>query len=465
MRVFVHFFFMICMIPFTVTLFGWDQDQRLTFNDGISKLSFNFARCIATDDAGVVHIVWYDSRDGEAQIYYKRSSDRGITWGPDFKISEDSVSSSHPSIAASGTNVYIVWFGVDAGNSNIYFRRSHNGGATWKDTVPLTRSDKSAHPSIAATEEDVHVVWMDSRSGNTEVYTRRSFNQGLTWKKEQRISEFPFESWVPAVAASGKDVFIAWVDYKDANEEEYLRRSRNRGKTWDPPVRLTNDPADSWAPSLVLAGDNIHVAWFDRRNALATDAQVESKLDGAMALVGLPPEPAPPRDPSVYYLPEFHHRIQDKMQRIQMIAPFWVANGGDLKALDSLLREFERKFEQWATGWEIYYKRSTDGGTTWSNDLRLTKARGVSQRPAIAANDKELHIVWFDQRKGNWEVYYKNSDDNGVSWKKDFRLTKAKKDSMHPTIAVSSGLLHVLWFDERDGNAEIYYKRKSTTEP
>jgi hypothetical protein len=67
--------------------------------------------------------------------------------------------------------------------------------------------------------------------------------------------------------------------------------------------------------------------------------------------------------------------------------------------------------------------------------------------------------VWFDSRDGNNEVYYKESRDGGVTWTADERLTYAPDDSVHASVALSSDRAHVVWFDKRDGNAEIYYKR------
>ncbi len=261
------------------------------------------------------------------------------------------------------------------------------------------------------------------------------------------------------MAANGKNVYVAWVDYQDANEEEYFRRSVNGGLSWEPIIRLTNDPADSWAASMGVSGTTIHFVWFDRRDAGLLDSDVEQQLNKIMEKVGLPTEPIPPREASVYYLPGFTQRVQAKVQKIQAAAPGWVAGGGDPKELERLLKIFQNMMEQWTEGWEIYYKRSTDGGASWSKDIRLTYDPKLSARPSIAVSGTNLHIVWFDDRDGNTEIYYKHSPDAGITWEPDVHLTNAAGDSLHPTIAISHNMLHIVWFDQRDGNHEIYYKR------
>ena len=82
-----------------------------------------------------------------------------------------------------------------------------------------------------------------------------------------------------------------------------------------------------------------------------------------------------------------------------------------------------------------------------------------SLRPNIALLGNELHVVWYDYRDGNAEIYYKHSMDAGATWSLDERLTVAAGDSFQPSLAVGGNFLHVAWFDKRDGNSEIYYKR------
>jgi len=109
---------------------------------------------------------------------------------------------------------------------------------------------------------------------------------------------------------------------------------------------------------------------------------------------------------------------------------------------------------------EIYYKRSTDGGSTWATK-RLTYNSGSSYNPTIAADfNNHLHVVWFDMTPGNSEIYYKMSTDSGTSWSTK-RLTYNSGNSRAPDIAAdSNNHLHVLWWDDSPGNFEIYYKRK-----
>jgi hypothetical protein len=65
----------------------------------------------------------------------------------------------------------------------------------------------------------------------------------------------------------------------------------------------------------------------------------------------------------------------------------------------------------------------------------------------------------------DWEIYYKQSTDGGINWIPGTRLTNNTAYSWYPQITVSGTVAHVVWYDNRDGNAEIYYKQDPTGNP
>lgn len=438
-------------------------DRRLTFSAGASRLSYNFARCLAAGEGGDVHLVWFEESGGASRVSYLRSRDRGAVWEPARRLSRSSTA-TYPAIALSGRHVYAVWHEVRGGRPTVLLRRSEDGGTTWEPEAVLTPAGRpGAFASVAASGDRVRVVWGAGDEGQAEVYTRGSEDGGRTWSPAFRLSPLPFESWVATVELSGAVALVAWSDYRDGNEEEYRRLSRDGGRTWGPPVRATADGADSWAGSLGFGGSDVHHVWFDRRDAGVSDRDVEAALDAAGALIGLDLPPPPPRDRNVYYLPPFMARLMAKRAAIEAAAPPWVAAGGDPAALESRLREFEQRLQRWSNGWEIYARRSTDLGTTFGPAARLTRAAGISLRPSVATIGDEVWIVWSDGRDGEQQVYAKRSLDRGATWGADRRLTfghgNPLDDSMHPTVAAAAGFLYVAWSDVRSGNLEIYFKR------
>ena len=110
---------------------------------------------------------------------------------------------------------------------------------------------------------------------------------------------------------------------------------------------------------------------------------------------------------------------------------------------------------------EIYYKRSSNGGTSWSTAQRITWTSGYSYSGAIAIDSSDaIHIAWNDYTPGAPEIYYKRSPDGGATWSPAKRLTWTSGGSYVPAIAAdSSSTIHIVWEDFTPGNWEIYYKK------
>jgi hypothetical protein len=358
----------------------WGADLRLTSNDSISRTSDNNAYCVATN-GNLVHVLWYDKRDGNYEIYYKRSTDGGLNWGTDFRLTNNIGDSWYPSVAVYGSVVHVVWFDNRDGNDEIYFKRSLDGGSTWGTDIRLTyNSSASWFPSVSVSGQAVHVVWYDFRDGNREIYYMRSLNGGVTWGTETRLTNNPSFSYNTSISVYGQFVHVVWQDNRDGNDEIYYMRSTNNGVNWSNNTRLTNSPNLSGFPAIAVSGNIVHIVWQDKRN---------------------------------------------------------FSNG------------------------EIFYKNSIDGGVSWGTDMLLSNSGGsATYDPTISAiGPGYVHVVWWDARAGNYEIYYKGSTNGGISWGADSRLTNNPAASENPFVSVAPQAVHVVWTDFRNGNYEIYYKR------
>ena len=82
------------------------------------------ASSIAVRDT-IVHIVWRDYRDGDSEIYYKKSEDNGESWGLDERLINIACDKAHPSVAVWDCpyDVHVVWTDYRDGDSEIYYKR------------------------------------------------------------------------------------------------------------------------------------------------------------------------------------------------------------------------------------------------------------------------------------------------------------------------------------------------------
>jgi hypothetical protein len=110
---------------------------------------------------------------------------------------------------------------------------------------------------------------------------------------------------------------------------------------------------------------------------------------------------------------------------------------------------------------EIFCKKSPDGGNTWGTNRRLSMNAGDSLAPAIVVDSSDqIHVVWQDKTPGNGEIYYRKSVDGGATWSISRNLTQTTGNSYVPAVAIDpAGLLNIVWQDDTPGNAEIYFEK------
>lgn len=111
---------------------------------------------------------------------------------------------------------------------------------------------------------------------------------------------------------------------------------------------------------------------------------------------------------------------------------------------------------------EIYYCRSTNGGSSFGGWVQLTDNATESRMPDLEINGSYVHIVYTDEWPGNWEIMYQRISDYGSGSVLTRRLSYSNPGvSYKPRLAVSDdgSLVHVAYVDDASGNSDIYYKR------
>ncbi|RKX68560.1 hypothetical protein DRP53_10525, partial [candidate division WOR-3 bacterium] len=105
------------------------------------------------------------------EIEFVRSTNYGLTWQRPQIISDiDTIPGIREDIAVDSLgNPHVCWIDYKyAGpgfTGDVFYRRSTDHGLTWEPIVKLTSVSKALNPSIAVEGTNVHVVWEDYRLG------------------------------------------------------------------------------------------------------------------------------------------------------------------------------------------------------------------------------------------------------------------------------------------------------------
>lgn len=263
--------------------------------------------------------------------------------------------------------------------------------AVWSPEVNLTNHPRYDRvPSITQTRDGtMWIAWASERKyGQYDIYYTSSSDFGSTWASPIRFTWTLGTDDTPCILeTSDGSIWIAWSSDMYGNSEIVYRTSSDHGSIWGPIVRLTNNPWEDNHPSVI------------------------QNIDGTL----------------------------------------WAVWQRDESGNST-----------------IYYKTSSDFGATWSEAANLTtKDSRWDTRPYITRTDNgTIWVVWASPRLTQWEIYYKTTSDNGLTWSNATNLTHSwYKDDMTPAILQSAnGTLWVFWASgqaDHEETFDIFYRTSS----
>jgi hypothetical protein len=204
-------------------------------------------------------------------VFARTSSDKGVTWPSSVRVSQAGRQADRAALAAAGGSTFAAWVtqqsydNYDPSKPRVLFFRANTGNG-WGKTVALTkRKGRVDAPSVAASGTRVYVAWVDANTGQVRV--ARSGNGGTTFVKSvigKTTALSPdnegFRGSV-SIGAAGNAVGVAWV--ASGSGAVKARVSTNGGKTWHDPVVVVGSlgAANGGTPSLVGWGHKLALAW------------------------------------------------------------------------------------------------------------------------------------------------------------------------------------------------------------
>lgn len=244
-------------------------------------------------------------------------------------------------------------------------RSPEEGGWSMNFTV-ASEGVGTDSPSIVMAGGVLHCAFV-----NDAVHYTRSLDNGAHWEPVIVVSDTGTQgALTPGLAAEGSDVYLIW------NQET---GNVNTHKLW---FSKSNDSGRSFTDAEVLSGNNNH--W-------STDGRIEV-LDGNLYVA-------------------------------------WA---------------YDTSF----SNQEVFFKRSTDKGETWGPDVQMTSANWPSFHVGVGVSGNKVHLLWEDERDpfgGSHKIFYKRSDDGGSTWTTDYRITQLGIDVIEPSLAVEGDTLHAVW--------------------
>jgi PKD domain len=408
-----------------------------------SNTDFSMTPQAAVDAGGNINVVWEDDTATNSNILFRRSSDGGATF-PTFKpLSNTTGFSSSPRICVDRTGaINVVWVDDTPGNQVVYFSRSIDGGATFSPPVGLSSvAAYSSSPQISVDGAgNISVVW-ESDSAPVGILFRHSTDGGATFSPPVNLATNTTGSIAPqmAIGVDGS-INVVWEDDFNFQSDISFARSSDQGATFSPPTNLSHNAGNSSEAQIAVdLSGNINVAWMDDTPSNFAILFTRSTDRGATF-------------PSVTN----------------------VSNStGDSSSPQIAVDASGNIFVVWqknippALNQQIFFARSSDGGATFPTQ-NVSSDSGNSINPSMAVDTTGgINLVWQDNTPGRPNVFFARSVDAGVTFSSPPQNVSSDSGSSSDVqiTADSNGNLNVVWSDNTPGVNQIFFRRFSDPPP
>lgn len=269
---------------------SWSLPRQITVNE------VGYFSQPALDKQGMLHVVFTENvilPDCPIcfHLFYRRSSDNGLTWSGLTDISKLPTGAAKPQILVDKqNNLHVVWEAGPGGTlgsvmspTKIMYAASYDGGKTWTTPVEfLTPNGTANNVAIGLDREGkLLVAWLSPPEDL--VYYQLSQDQGHSWSLPRPIpgiwggaSVYATRQDDYAMATDGSgDVHLVLVGRTSSTQKSLsvLHLIWN-GVDWSPPEAITTliGDAPEWPRLAAGYGNQLHVVWFVRDAAHVWDS-------------------------------------------------------------------------------------------------------------------------------------------------------------------------------------------------
>lgn len=409
-----------------------------------------------------IYAVWSDLSNGNADIYFRRSTDGGVTWGDIINLTGsigDAAVKPQVHVGAGGTDtVHVVYQTVNGGVRDIRSQTSTDSGQTFGAASSALDSSGDSFHHHAATSGDgsiLLIVWeqLNTTTLTRDIVSRVSTDSGASFAAERTINVGSGGSPVAgqpraAVTSTGRYVWV-WREVRGGTTPDvFAAFSDSDTAAPASDARLDNDTGDTRISDfpVLVAGDYLYVVWQD----------ISTQPSGGSDVVFT-------RSTSDAATWDAEQIIDDPALEVSSsFTPSMDVDAASAGGDDDIVAI---AWEDRRQGTQAFASVSTDGGATFFGAQRASSdmdepVNGVTRRPSVALGGNGVVVVAYEHDLGTGieHVFAASSIDNGSTW----TLTHAQMDtgsgqSLLPVVVratggtITNGAI-VSWVDFRSGS-------------
>ena len=335
--------------------------------------------------------VWQESVPGNSdrnyEIFFKKSSDDGNSFGEKIRLTDNIGFSEHPQMASENNNVYVVWADDTNVNKQIYFKKSNNDGDSFEEQVLLSDSNSNAfNQEISSFGNNVYVVWLEKIPyGPYRIMLTSSNDGGDTFHKPILISENAMAQTFPKISAFDRNVYVAWnvEDQPNTKSGVYFTSSSDNGVTFGNSSKLNMEDKDFGETQVASSGNQVYVIWGGSdTNKLTSLSLIKSEDNGRTFS-------------DIKKISKTEHGRLNEPSNVEIIAD---KNNRVFIAWQDRMDTSDKD--------EIFFASSTDRGESFSGVTNVSNNADISECPSIIIAQDMVFATWEDLTPGNHEVLF-----------------------------------------------------------
>lgn len=269
--------------------FQIDQTSELVINTVSQSLPVSFEINTNDDeqtqnrgslavDGTTLYSVWQDTISGTTtQIYGQQYTTNGTSLlANDLEISSRAEALAPKIALDSSNNSFVVWYDTADGQGNIYAQKiATNGTALWPYPIKIngdTGTAEQLNPDLAVYDNEAYIVWEDHRNDSGDIYLQKISSGGIIqYPSDIKINSDTGNSrqYQPQIHIdSSGDLYITWLDERNSSSDIYMDKVSDTGTPiWGSDKRVTSNSAgtiETFDTDLTTA-DEVMVVWSDNR--------------------------------------------------------------------------------------------------------------------------------------------------------------------------------------------------------
>lgn len=363
-------------------------------------------------------------------------------------------------LATSGNNVYVTYqqnIGNGAGES-AFFRKSSDLGSSFGTIIQLGNASHAVNPLVAASGNNVYVAWMDNWSGNGHSYAmfERSFDGGNTFSAPMMLSNSTDgDANIQQIITTGNNVYVL-IDYalqENTVSRFSFRASHDNGTTFGNSITLLDDTQTRGSVSMSVSKDGKDIYAFGEDSGKCPiqtmDCQYQlflrKSMDGGTSFT----------DQTIIKSVNeqiAYSQISTSENNVYLV---WG--------------------EQIGNNLELFFVKSNDSGMTFSMPIVISQKTGGSSALHMVANGDNVFVIWdySNEETTLYEKYHNStiidspvsgffftkSSDGGNTFSLPENLSSDPGTSYWSDIETSGNDVFVSWGDKFDDKIDVFFRK------